>query len=54
MQKRSVIIFVKPQIIQDFNLYKEITEDVEDIGRSQSVAEDFDEGLELSKSPNDG
>ncbi len=53
IQKRSVIIFVKPQIIQDFKLYKEITEDVEDIGRKESVAEDFDEALEFGKSPND-
>lgn len=53
IQKRSVIIFVKPQIIQDFKQYKEITEDAEDLGKKQGIPEDYDEGLEIVKSPND-
>lgn len=53
VEKRSVIIFVKPQIIKDYNQYKEITEDAEDIARKEGVAEDFDDGLELVKSPDD-
>lgn len=53
IQKRSVLVFVKPQIIQDFKQYSEITEDVEDIGRKEGVPEDFDEAIELGKSPND-
>jgi hypothetical protein len=48
-----VIIFVRPEIIQNFRTYKDITERQEDLFRSQTTAEDFDEGLELVKTPDD-
>lgn len=51
--KTNVIIFVRPEIITDFRVYKDITERQEDLFRSQSIAEDFDQGLELVKTPDD-
>jgi type III secretion protein C len=51
--KKNVIIFVRPEIIQNFKTYKNITERQEDLFRSQTTAEDFDEGLELVKTPDD-
>ena len=51
--KKNVIIFVRPEIIQNFKTYKDITERQEDLFRSQTTAEDFDEGLELVKTPDD-
>lgn len=50
----NLVIFVRPHIIKSFDTYKEITERQEDIFRSQTtVAEDFDAGLELVKTPDD-
>ena len=51
--KKNVIIFVRPEIINTEIVYKEITERQEDLFRAQAVTEEFDQGLELVKSPND-
>lgn len=51
--KKNVIIFVRPEIITSFKVYKDVTERQEDLFRSQSIAEDFDQGLELVKTPDD-
>ena len=51
--KKNVIIFVRPEIIQNVKTYKNITERQEDLFRSQTTPEDFDEGLELVKTPDD-
>jgi type III secretion protein C len=48
-EKKNVIIFVKPQIIENFNAYKEITEAQEDLFRENANEEDFDEGLNFVK-----
>lgn len=49
----NLVVFVRPHIIKSFDTYKEITERQEDLFRSQTVAEDFDAGLELVKTPDD-
>lgn len=49
----NLVIFVRPHLIKSFDTYKEITERQEDLYRSQTVAEDFDAGLELVKTPDD-
>ena len=52
--KSCVIIFVRPQIISSFDVYKEITERQEGLHRSQTEnIEAFDSGLELLKTPDD-
>jgi type II secretory pathway component GspD/PulD (secretin) len=51
--KKNVIIFVRPEIIQNIKAYKQITERQEDLFRSQADREDFDQGLELVKTPDD-
>jgi type III secretion protein C len=53
IDKHNLIIFVRPEIITSFKAYKDITEKQEDLFRSQAIAEDFDQGLELVKSPDD-
>lgn len=50
---RNVIIFIKPHIINTFQEYQEITQRQEDLYRSQSVPEDFDNALDLLKTPED-
>ncbi|MCB1115710.1 MAG: hypothetical protein KDK71_04495 [Chlamydiia bacterium] len=49
----NLVIFVRPHIIKSFDTYQEITERQEDLYRSQTIAEDFDAGLELVKTPDD-
>lgn len=49
----NIIIFVRPQIIKGFSDYSTITEQQENIFRSQARSEDFDAGLELVKTPDD-
>lgn len=51
--KKNVIIFVRPEIIGNFQVYKDVTERQEDLFRSQAIHEDFDQGLELVKTPDD-
>jgi len=46
-------MFLKPHIVNTYEEYKRITELQENIYREQSVEEDFDQGLELVKSPDD-
>lgn len=48
-----MIIFIRPEIINTETVFKEITERQEDLFRAQAVTEEFDQGLELVKSPND-
>ncbi len=58
-QASNVIIFVKPHIVDTWEQYKAITENQESIYREQLVpsgpdaVEDFEEGLELLKTPDD-
>ncbi len=52
--KQNIIIFIRPHIINSWNTYKEITENQEEIYRSQAEEEAFDAGLELVKTPDDG
>ncbi|GAB4185619.1 MAG: hypothetical protein Tsb0015_02690 [Simkaniaceae bacterium] len=55
----NVIIFVKPHIIDTWSQYKKLTEQQEDLYRDQlrpsgpDAVEDFDQGLELVKTPDD-
>lgn len=49
----NVIIFIKPQIIKSFDMYKNITERLEELHRGSSVAEDFDAALETVITPDD-
>jgi type III secretion protein C len=50
----NMIIFLRPQIIETFNDYKEITERQEEIHRTESGSvEEFDAGIELLKTPDD-
>ena len=53
--KTNVIIFVKPTIINSFDEYKQITEHQEwlfkDNARMQMLKEEFDEGIDLVKTP---
>ena len=52
--KSSIIMFVRPHIIKSFDVYKEITQQQEDLFRAQDDDEEsFDAGLELVKTPDD-
>lgn len=51
--KKNVIIFVRPEIIESVKTYKNVTERQEDLFRSQANTEDFDQGLEMVKTPDD-
>lgn len=52
--KACVIVFVRPHIINSFDVYKEITTHEEDLHRAQTEdVETFDAGLELIKTPDD-
>jgi len=46
-EKRNVIIFVRPHIINSFEDYKKVTQNQEDIYRDQTTAPEFNAGLEL-------
>lgn len=46
-EKRNVIIFVRPHIINSFDDYKKITETQEEIYQRQSDPADFESGLKL-------
>ncbi|MBS0604982.1 MAG: type II secretion system protein GspD [Verrucomicrobia bacterium] len=46
-EKRNVIIFVRPHIIHSFQDYQRLTENQEEIYRSQANAREFDQGVEL-------
>ena len=46
-EKRNVIIFVRPHIINSFDDYKKVTETQEEIYQRQSDPADFESGLKL-------
>jgi len=46
-EKRNIIIFVKPQIINSFDEYQKITVDQEELYKSQTDSEAFQEALDL-------
>lgn len=46
-EKRNVIIFVRPQIIHSFSEYDKITQNQENLFRSQANAVNFDEGIQI-------
>ncbi len=46
-EKRNVIIFVRPHIINSFDDYKKVTENQEEIYQRQSAPADFESGLKL-------
>ena len=49
----SIVMFIKPHIINTEEEYKKLTERQEDLFRNESVDEDFDKGVELVKTPDD-
>lgn len=50
---KSVMIFLKPIIVDDLDTYKMITERQEDICLQEGVADDVEAGFELVKTPED-
>lgn len=46
-EKRNVIIFVRPHIINSFQDYQRLTQSQEEIFREQAIQKDFDKGIEL-------
>jgi type III secretion protein C len=46
-EKRNVIIFVRPHIIQSFQDYQRLTQQQEEVYRSQANAKDFDQAIEI-------
>ncbi len=52
-QASTIIMFIKPHIVNTYEEYKKITERQEDIYRENGVAEDFDFGVEIVKDPDD-
>ncbi|MDX8431164.1 MAG: hypothetical protein SNF33_05100 [Candidatus Algichlamydia australiensis] len=53
ISKSNVIMFVKPQIIHSFHEYDKITEERENLWRDYSVPEEFDQAIDLIKTPED-
>lgn len=55
--KDNIIIFVRPQIINSFDEYKQVTEHQEDLYKDQAVIpilkEEFDAGVNVVKTPED-
>lgn len=53
VEKRNVIIFVRPFIIKDYDMYREITQDQEDLYRdlANGGETDFDEALNIVECP---
>ena len=53
VEKRNLIVFVKPQIIKTDQLYRKITRDQEEIygNDTQAMVEDFAQGLEQVQAP---
>jgi type III secretion protein C len=52
-QSVTVVMFIKPHIVNTYEEYKKITQKQEDVYRDIGVAEDFDEGVELVRDPDD-
>ena len=52
-ESSTIVMFIKPHIVNTYEEYKRLTEKQEDLFRSQGVDEDFDSGLEMVKSPDD-
>lgn len=51
-EKKNIIIFVKPEIVEPFtDIYERITNRQEELFRSQASEEYFDEGLDVVKTP---
>lgn len=46
-EKRNIIIFVRPHIVRSFNDYEHLTRKQEEVFRSQSPSQAFDEGVGL-------
>lgn len=53
ISKNNVIMFVKPQIIHSFHEYDKITEERENLWREYSVPEEYDQAIDLIKTPED-
>lgn len=51
-EKRNVIIFVRPHIIHSFKDYQQLTEDEQEVYRSQANEKDFDKAFDLLPSEN--
>ena len=49
----NIVMFMRPVIINSYDEYKRLTESKETIYRDQTIAEDFDAGLELVKTEDD-
>lgn len=52
-QSSTIVMFIKPHIVNTYEEYKKITERQENLYRDQGIDEDFDAGLELVKTPED-
>lgn len=46
-EKRNVVIFVRPHIIQSFQDYQKLTEAQEEVFRKQADVKDFDAGIDI-------
>lgn len=54
VEKRNVVIFVRPYIIRDYDMYQQLTEDEENLYRNQTEEDgqkDYDRGLNFVKCP---
>jgi len=52
-EKDNVIMFIRPHILTTSETYKEITERQEDLYRSQTREEAFDQAIDLVSTPDD-
>ncbi len=51
--KNNIMIFLRPKIVDDYEVYKEVTERQEDIARAEGNPDDVEESFELIKTPDD-
>lgn len=52
-EKKNIMIFLRPQIVDEFETYKNITERQEELSLLEANADDVEEGFELIKTPDD-
>jgi type II secretory pathway component GspD/PulD (secretin) len=51
--RHNIVMFMRPVIINSYDEYRKLTADKEIIYRDQTIAEDFDAGIEMVKSVDD-
>ena len=52
-EKKNIMIFLRPQIVDEFETYKDITERQEELSLLEGNEDDVEEALELAKTPDD-